>query len=111
LADVYNAGTGGSVFFTFNYVGGGSSTELVTLTNGVTGLQNFTFSGENDLSSVVFTATTTESPFIQFDDVGVSTDVSTTPLPSTWTGLIAGLVGVGFFAYRGTKKNSTALAS
>ena len=32
--------------------------------------------------------------------------LSATPLPSTWTMLIAGFVGLGFFAYRGTKKNS-----
>jgi hypothetical protein len=32
--------------------------------------------------------------------------LATTPLPSTWTMLIAGFVGLGFFAYRGTKKNS-----
>jgi hypothetical protein len=37
--------------------------------------------------------------------------ISETPLPSTWTMLIAGFVGLGFFAYRGTKKNSAALAA
>jgi hypothetical protein len=36
---------------------------------------------------------------------------SATPLPSTWTMLLAGFVGLGFFAYRGTKKNSAALAA
>jgi hypothetical protein len=34
-----------------------------------------------------------------------------TPLPSTWTMLIAGFVGLGFFAYRGTKKNFAAIAA
>ena len=34
-----------------------------------------------------------------------------TPLPSTWPMLIAGFVGLGFFAYRGTKKKSAALAA
>jgi hypothetical protein len=37
--------------------------------------------------------------------------VSPTPLPSTWTMLIAGFVGLGFIAYRGAKKNSAAVAS
>ena len=37
--------------------------------------------------------------------------VAETPLPSTWTMLIAGFAGLGFFAYRGTKKNSAALAA
>jgi hypothetical protein len=41
------------------------------------------------------------------------TDValSATPLPSTWTMLIAGFAGLGFFAYRGTRKNLTAIAA
>jgi hypothetical protein len=39
----------------------------------------------------------------------ITFNVSATPLPSTWTMLIAGFVGLGFFAYRGTKKRSAAL--
>jgi hypothetical protein len=37
--------------------------------------------------------------------------LSPTPLPSTWTMLIAGFVGLGFLAYRGSKKNTAALAA
>jgi hypothetical protein len=37
--------------------------------------------------------------------------VSATPLPSTWLMLLSGFVGLGFFAYRGTKKTSAALAA
>jgi len=37
--------------------------------------------------------------------------VTATPLPSTWTMLIAGFLGLGFFAYRGTKKNTAAIAA
>ena len=37
--------------------------------------------------------------------------VGQTPLPSTWTMLIAGFAGLGFFAYRGTKKSSAAIAT
>jgi hypothetical protein len=37
--------------------------------------------------------------------------VSSTPLPSTWTMLVAGFFGIGFFAYRGTKKNSASVAA
>ena len=33
-----------------------------------------------------------------------------TPLPSTWLMLLSGFVGLGFFAYGGTKKNSAAIA-
>jgi cbb3-type cytochrome oxidase subunit 3 len=36
---------------------------------------------------------------------------TTTPLPSTWLMLLSGFVGLGFFAYRGTKKNAAAIAA
>jgi hypothetical protein len=39
-------------------------------------------------------------------DLVLSPGVGATPLPSTWTMLIAGFVGLGFFAYRGSKKNT-----
>ncbi len=39
------------------------------------------------------------------------TEVASTPLPSTWTMLIAGFAGLGFFAYRGTKKGSAVLTA
>ena len=42
---------------------------------------------------------------------GTWSDVSATPLPSTWLMLLSGFVGLGFFAYRGTKKNTAALAA
>jgi hypothetical protein len=34
-----------------------------------------------------------------------------TPLPSTWTMLIAGFVGLGFLAFRGKKRNAAATAA
>jgi len=37
--------------------------------------------------------------------------IATTPLPSTWTMLIASFFGLGFFAYRGSKRNAAALAA
>jgi hypothetical protein len=36
---------------------------------------------------------------------------SATPLPSTWLMLLSGFVGLGLFAYRGTKKNAATLAA
>jgi hypothetical protein len=39
------------------------------------------------------------------------TETATTPLPSTWLMLLTGFVGLGFFAYRGTKKRTAALAA
>jgi hypothetical protein len=37
----------------------------------------------------------------------IVTATAVTPLPPAWTMLIAGLVGFGFFAHRGLKKNET----
>ena len=42
--------------------------------------------------------------------VTTTADISTTPLPGTWTMLIAGLAGLGFVACRGSKKRSIALS-
>ncbi len=41
----------------------------------------------------------------------VSISVTPTPLPSTWVMLIAGFMGFGFLAYRGTQKNSAAFVA
>lgn len=42
---------------------------------------------------------------------GITGQVGATPLPSAWTMLIAGFLGLGFFAYRGSRKSAAALAS
>jgi len=44
-------------------------------------------------------------------DGSFTTGDATTPLPSTWTMLIAGFIGLGFFAKRGAKNNLTAIAT
>jgi hypothetical protein len=41
---------------------------------------------------------------------GFTVGVAQTPLPSTWTMLFVGFAGLGFFAYRGSKKNASILA-
>jgi hypothetical protein len=38
------------------------------------------------------------------------TAATATPLPSAWTMLIAGFIGLGFFAYRGAKKNAAVIS-
>jgi hypothetical protein len=48
--------------------------------------------------------------YITEDDVTITITISQTPLPVTWTMLIAGFAGLGFFAYRGTKNRSAAVA-
>jgi hypothetical protein len=102
LADVFNDGIGGDVSFTFNHVGGGSDSTVVSLISGIFGLQTFSFN-ENNLTSVVFTPTTTEGPFIQFDNIGIN-NVSAVPEPSTWAMMILGFASVGFMAYRRKSK-------
>lgn len=42
--------------------------------------------------------------------VAFAPDVGATPLPSTWVMLLSGLVGLGFFVYRGSKRGTAALA-
>ena len=42
------------------------------------------------------------------DPMSATITISATPLPSAWTMLIAGLVGLGFFSYRGSKNNVAA---
>jgi hypothetical protein len=37
--------------------------------------------------------------------------LTATPLPSTWLMLVSGFAGLGFFAYRGTKKNAAIAAA
>jgi hypothetical protein len=43
--------------------------------------------------------------------MAIGGSVAITPLPSTWTMLIAGFLSLGFFAYRGSKKGFAALAA
>jgi hypothetical protein len=63
-----------------------------------------------------YNSTTLEFPVYQDGGPADRYDAGTfavdpTPLPSTWTMLIAGFVGLGFFAYRGSRKNAAALAA
>jgi hypothetical protein len=46
------------------------------------------------------------------EDLGDETlALTATPLPATWTMLIAGLIGVGYIGFRGSKKNFAAIAA
>jgi hypothetical protein len=70
--------------FTFNVVGSGSDALI--------------FTSANDPSATFL------------DNVSL-TPTAATPLPSTWLMMLSGFVGLGFFAYRGTKKNAATLAA
>jgi hypothetical protein len=59
--------------------------------------------------ALVFTSANDPS-FTYLDDVSL-TSTAATPLPSTWLMLLSGFVGLGFFAYRGTKKRTVLAAA
>jgi hypothetical protein len=50
-------------------------------------------------------------PGINIDPILDNVSVTATPLPSAWTTLITGFIGLGFFAYRGTKSRFAAIAA
>jgi hypothetical protein len=56
-----------------------------------------------------FTGTTSNPTFVPGTYTGAGgesltiTNLSATPLPTTWTMLLAGIIGLGWFAYRGRK--------
>jgi hypothetical protein len=54
---------------------------------------------------------TENGPSDQQGNILDNVTLATTPLPSTWTMLIAGFVGLGFFAYRGSRKNAAIAAA
>jgi hypothetical protein len=59
-------------------------------------------------------AAASDAGLLVVDSLGNESQFSSTantPLPSTWLMLLSGFVGLGFFAYRGTKKNAAALAA
>ena len=101
-----------SLYGTPNSITASAGSASKTFTSTMTGTNNW------ELETLAFTATGTSTllslignsgdKYIGLDDVSV---VQTTPLPSTWTMLIAGFLGLGFFAYRGSKKNGAALAA
>lgn len=65
-------------------------------------------------NSVVLTTGQNAFEFADLQAIGQGGGISPvlgTPLPSTWTMLIAGFIGLGFFANRGSKKDSAALAA
>jgi hypothetical protein len=85
-------------------------------------LRFFTSLGGITSPRPLFTGTAQSPTFLLGSFPGVYTDstgaiatalitISPTPLPSTWLMLLSGFVGLGFFAYRGSRKNPVALAA
>ncbi len=110
-----------NLFFDYGGRPGGGPQLLDVYFNGVLLTQDSGSYGVWTPNSFDITATST-SEILSFQSINVGglpsygneiTNVSlnATPLPSTWTMLIAGFIGLGFFAYRGTKKGSAAIAA
>lgn len=107
----------------------GGGTEVLTIQVGsiidTIDLTSYTFSGTADnltvtgfgtsqftggpLVNIVFALTTQVTPGNEGLPTSYSGSIST-PLPPAWTMLIASLLGLGFMAYRGSKKQSQALS-
>jgi hypothetical protein len=104
--------------------GGAGTADLLaaqTLTHGNSSSSNMNWT----LVTYSFVTLAPETAYLSFDttygynsggimisDVSISSSASlATPLPSTWTMLFAGFVGLGFFAYRGSNKKAAALAA
>jgi hypothetical protein len=98
--------------------GGNAFTVNAGSTSGIFGAPSTT-SWTTD--SLLFTASSINTSFaiainipstVTDQSIGVDAiGITPTPLPSTWTMLIAGFVGLGFLAYRGTKKSAVAFAA
>jgi hypothetical protein len=75
-----------------------------------------TFTGSDDLTIGINVGTPaagvwySQNGFTDTLTINGSASVTATPLPSTWTMMLAGLGGLGFFAYRATKNRRSALA-
>jgi hypothetical protein len=105
-------------FYLFDYgVLGLSSTSTLTTTltgtNGITIYLGGFGGGTSPLASVWYSQDDLSATYNATGPYNISivSDANATPLPSTWTMLVAGFVGLGFFAYRGSKKGNAAFAA
>jgi len=101
---------------TFNGVvnGGGLVSQTFSVSNlaGSPVLSTYAFSGFTNLTQVsVLEGTYDLGTAWQLDNLCVGSGTCSIPLPSTWFMLLSGFVGLGFFAYRGTKKNAALAAA
>jgi len=75
--------------------------------------EQFFFTADGSSDTLMFASLTTDpsgNPTYPMAFGPALDNVSISPLPSTWTMLILGFVGLGFIAYRGSKKNPSAIA-
>ena len=98
---------------------GGTETYTVSVNNILVGTYAPTNSAFAPVSSRPFSLIAGDFYTVTFqgvdpnltDSTAFIDNVSISPLPSTWAMLIAGFVGLGYFAYRGTKNRVDAIAA
>ncbi len=84
---------------------------VVLETDNIASLQSQTFTlSSSGISYIQFNNNTGGSDSWLFDVGFLQANVSATPLPSAWTMMLIGFLGLGFFAYRGANKNAVATA-
>lgn len=130
ITQTFSQTTGGLYDLTFqlsgNPDGGPGVKSLAVTVNGVTQDLTYTVTGANThgnmlyASESLFFSLVSGSNTISFASTDTSGDygavvgnvsLTATPLPATWTMLLAGFAGLGFIAYRGAKKSSAIAAA
>jgi hypothetical protein len=87
---------------------GGTAFDVSGPTPASGGWANWTVSGSGNTGDSIAINLISNGQQADFDNVRLA---AATPLPSTLLMLLSGFIGLGFFAYRGTKKGSAALAA
>jgi hypothetical protein len=98
--------------FTGKLVGGGTVTQTFDVNDPDLNqaFQTYLFDQSfTNLESVSWTTVDTPTP--QFANINVTMGISAVPEPSTWAMMILGFAGVGFMAYRRSRKSTMALSA
>jgi hypothetical protein len=121
---VFGAGTYTLTFLLGGSKGGGGGVDLPNPKTTLVQLGNFsqeiTLAPDAGLTSQSFTFTTTGGQLVftslaggnpNVGNILDNVQVSAVPEPATWAMMLIGFAGIGFLAYRKTKKNSAATAA
>jgi len=87
---------------------GGTAFDVSGPTPALGGWANWTVSGSGNTGDTIAINLISNGQQADFDNVRLA---AVTPLPSTWLMLLSGFVGLGYFAYRGTKKRTANAAA
>jgi len=105
FADIYDEGDAQTLTMTFDFAGGGSSSQILNI-DGSIGLQTFKFSLPA-LVSVIWTPEQAGTHAVQWDNVVLGDVAATTPIPATLPLLVSALGGLGFIGWRRKRASAT----